>query len=324
MDTRARRLNGLSLLGSAPRLLACCLASLFSGSLAWAEISEAVSTSVSDAYVRTKLPGGSYLDETYSFGEGGHLAAPVQDDSIDQTSLMDVARAMVPPLALRNYVPVPDKNPANTRLLIMVYWGTTRGTAATNGSDANRKLQDSQANGVNAPPPPESSFIAHCTCDTSQVSTNFTAADNVARQGEISSAFAVVAAQNKVREQADMWNAVLLGYDTELATASRLQLTAFRSRRDDLTDEIEQNRDFIVLKAYDFQALWKKRQHKLLWITRLSVRERGTNFAASLPTLARTASDYFGRDTHGLIHQALSEDRVEIGDIKSLGVVPMK
>ncbi|HXP61902.1 MAG TPA: hypothetical protein VN829_15510 [Dongiaceae bacterium] len=279
-----------------------------------------MSSTLSDDYARTKLRDGSFQSETYAFGDGGHFAGAARDDSIDRLTFMDVARVIAVPLARRNYLPA-DGNPEKTKLLIMVYWGTTGGAAGSAGSNGVQKLQASQASLTSAPPPPADAFSAHCTCDATQLNTNIAAMVKGAGQDQFSSAFAVVAAENKARYAADLRNAALLGYDLEPAAASGL---ALRNRQEDLVAEIEVSRDFVVLKAYDFQALWKHKKHTLLWATRMSVREQGTNFGMALPALVANASQFFGEDSHGLRHRDLPEGHVEIGEVNSLGVVQEK
>jgi len=66
-------------------------------------------------------------------------------------------------------------------------------------------------------------------------------------------------------------------------------------RREDLVDDIEHNRYFVVLMAYDFQVLWKQRKHKLLWETRFSIREQGNDFEKVLPAISRYASSISAR-----------------------------
>lgn len=286
---------------------------------------EAVSATVSASYARVRMSDGSFQPETYTFGEGGFLPGPVRDDSIDQLTFMDVARAVARPLASRNYVPVADRNPEKTKLLIMVYWGITHGTAASTSSSASQRLQDKQGSTMTPPPLPTGAYMAHCTCDPSQLTNTFSyVAGGAGKDNEITGAFAVVAAEDRMRSEADMRNAALLGYGSELAATSGLQLTAFKSRRDDLIAEIEDNRDFVVLQAYDFQTLWKHKKRNLLWVARMSVRERGTDFATALPAMVGNASKYFGVDSRGLVRASIPEGRVEIGDVKSLGVVPEK
>jgi hypothetical protein len=76
--------------------------------------------------------------------------------------------------------------------------------------------------------------------------------------------------------------------------------------------------------AYDFQKMWKHRQHKLLWETRFSINERGVDFDKALPLMAMNVSKYFGEDSNGLVHGAMPMGHVEVGPVQSLGVVAAK
>jgi hypothetical protein len=120
----------------------------------------------------------------------------------------------------------------------------------------------------------------------------------------------------------------MLGYDAEgvIGTDYGLELrrTPQRVRRDELISEIEENRYFVVLMAYDFQLMWKQKKHKLLWETRFSISERRNQFDKALPVMAQYASRYFGRDSRGLMRTRVPEGRVEIGEVRSLGDVPAK
>jgi hypothetical protein len=301
-----------------PLLLAAwCAAILSCRPVALADLVEAVSSKVSDDYVRVRHSDGSFQPESYSFGEGGHLDGP----SRGQLTFMDVARVIARPLAQSNYLPAADRNPEKTKLLIMVYWGTTRGTSGASDSDGYQKLQAGQGSKMAPPPTPASAFTAHCSCDATQLNTNIDSLVKGAGDDQVTGALAMVAAENRLRRDADSWNASLLGYDLGPVAACGFSL---RNRRDDLVAEVEDNRDFVVLEAYDFQTLWKQRKHKLLWVTRLSVRQGGASFGMVLPAMLSGASQFLGQDSHGLRHNPLSEGHVEIGDLKSLGVVAVK
>ena len=307
-----------------PLLVASACVAVFSfRPAALADVVEAVSSTVSDDYVRVRQPDGSFRPETYTFGEGGHLVGPMRDASTDRLTFLDVARDISVPLAQSNYLPVADRNPEKTKLLIMVYWGTTSGTARASASNATQKLQAGQGSSTSPPPTPSSAFTAHCSCDATNLDTNIASVVKGMNQDEMSGAAAMVAADNRLRREADSWNASLLGYDLGPIAASGF---ALRNRRDDLVAEVEDSRDFVVLQVYDFQALWKQRKHKLLWVTRLSVRDGGASYGKALPAMLSGASQYLGRDSHGLRHESLSpaEGYVEIGAVKSLGVVPDK
>jgi hypothetical protein len=284
----------------------------------------AVSSTVSPGYSRVKLPDGTYQPETYTFGEGGHLAGSSRDDTIDKLTFMDVARVIADPLGKRNYVPVEDRNPENTKLLIMVYWGTTTGTADPSDSLAYQNLQRSQGTKPPPTPPPAAGSAGSASGPAANQQARQNAATMNSRQSEEDGAMAAVLAENWQRDQVDMRNAMLLGYDTALAETSDIGSTPATRRRDDLISELEENRYFVVLMAYDYQALWKQRKHSLLWVTRFSIRERGADFEKLLPSMVGYASQYFGHDSHGLLRRPLPEGHVEIGEPKSLGTVPEK
>jgi hypothetical protein len=100
----------------------------------------AVYSRTSDDYVRATAPDGSPQAETYAFGNGGYMPAPIHDNTIDNLGFIDIAHTLAGPLATQNFLPARDPN--RTGLLIMVYWGATStpydfGAAhfATGGSD---------------------------------------------------------------------------------------------------------------------------------------------------------------------------------------------
>ena len=84
---------------------------------------EAVSSKVAPDYVRAKTPDGSFQPELYAFGPGGNWGGEIKDLTIEKLTFLDVAHVIARPLAIQKYLPGND--PAKTRLLILVYWGTT-------------------------------------------------------------------------------------------------------------------------------------------------------------------------------------------------------
>jgi hypothetical protein len=225
----------------------------------------AVSSKTSDDYIRVKLPDGSFQPETYAFGRGGYYSGFDHDSTIQEMGFDDVTRTIAPQLANQNYFP--SKDPNSTKLLIMVYWGTTAGPAQNATQFPSAKLW---------------------------------------------------------RIQLDR-NASLLGYDEDVKGVFDRVNCVLDWKKRDLVEDIELNRYFVVLMAYDFPLLWKERKHELLWETRFSLREIGHDFGKEFPAMAQYASQYFGQDTHGLIRKIIPEGRVEIGETKSLGdVAPEK
>jgi hypothetical protein len=271
---------------------------------------EAVASKVAKDYVRARMPDGSFVPELYAFGPGGNWGGELKDLTIDKMTFLDVAHVIAKPLALQKYFPGTD--PAKTKLLIMVYWGTTA-----------------------VPPPYEQDTLYHNyqqaleeyrllitqsggSLKNDQVAT----APNVAILDEannvLSAGLHQLDIENHIRDRIDFKNAEMLGYDVSgLIGTERgdyLKHTAMRTERNDEVDDIEENRYFVVLMAYDFQLLWKQRKHKLLWETRFSVNERHNAFDKALPALAQYASLYFGQPSNGLVKSRVLDANVEVGE----------
>jgi hypothetical protein len=283
----------------------------------------AVSSKASSDYVRTRLPDGSYQPELYSFGNGGHYGGPIDDPTIDPLKFIDVARVIAVPLADQKYMP--GRDPARTKLLIMVYWGITYVPAAISSSAAHNNFSDlqnqmEQAQGI-------AKAVAATSSSTKggyhPSNPNLGLRDD--QLATYSSELTMLSMVNEQRDQTDFATAKLLGYDSDDAIGSELgnyiRGTAVHARRDDLVSELEDNRYFVVLMAYDFQLLWKQKKHKLLWESRFSIRQRNHAFDRDLASMAKFASQYFGQDTHGLVRKTIPLGRVDIGEVKSLGEV---
>jgi hypothetical protein len=230
-------------------------------------------------------------------------------------SFTDVARTIAVPLAAQSFLPT--KDPKQTKLLIMVYWGTTSGvggaSSAIPGQDLNvsgRQLSSRAATTTTAVRAPNPRLVTGaCTPKRVHVDSDqaATMATGQAAESEFASALATMAVGNRERAKDDWQRAQLLGYDFTLAAAAGTESTALRNRQQDLIDEIEDDRYFVVLMAYDFQSLWKENKQKLLWETRISVRQGQSDFAKQFAAMTEKASRYFGQDSHGLIRTALAE-----------------
>jgi hypothetical protein len=276
----------------------------------------AVASRASSDYIRVKLADGSYQPEFYSLGKGGKWGGNISDATVDKLQFLDVAHVVAGPLADQNFVPATD--PAKTKLLIMVYWGTTQVPGPSSDSMAYDQLSAAQANlaSFNGP------SVAPSGNTPKGGNTGVT---SDAAESALSGAMAMLSVENEQRDRLDFKNAQMLGYDSEgvIGTdyGNNLKGTAFAAKRDTLVAEIEENRYFVVLMAYDFQLLWKQKKHKLLWETRFSISERHNEFDKALPAMAQYASRYFGQDTHGLLRAQVLEGHVDVGEVKSLGEV---
>jgi hypothetical protein len=251
----------------------------FTGEFGSSDTTTAVFSGASDDYVRGKLPDGSFQGETYGFGRGGFYGSSSRDETIDNESFMDIARVIARPLADKNFIP--SRDPKKVQLLVMVYWGTTSGTL--DPTSVNFQYERSE--------------------HPNSKNRSFDLLGPISFQGGL----------------VDLQNAMILGYAGEIAATHPRLGFINNVKRDDLIDDIEHNRYFVVLMAYDFQMLLKDRKRKLLWETRFSIREQGNDFRKMLPSMAKYASQYFGQDSHGLVRRAIPEGNVEIGVPKTVG-----
>jgi hypothetical protein len=130
------------------------------------------------------------------------------------------------------------------------------------------------------------------------------------------------------RRSIDATNASLLGYDWQainsvpVATATPTGFDGIDPKNPNAVPELEGQRYFVVLMAYDFRAFLLDKKYKELWETRFSVSTSNTDFTRALPKMARDASNYFGLNSNGLQH--LPEGKVNVGEVKSLGEVEDK
>ncbi len=284
------------------------------------EVIEALASKTAKDYVRKRLPDGTYQPETYTFGKGDNLGGARVDETADSLDFMTVARVVSVPLAKKQYIPTQD--PKTTQELIMVYWGTTRAPEAATESNSHILMQ--LAN--------DTKQRALAQAGSAVGSTSPSSVSSVALRQELASidnqilvANISVQQENQRREDIDMKTATLLGYDSWWVSANAaMEGTAMALRKNDMHAELEEDRYFVVLSAFDYQMLVNKKKQKFLWEVRFSIRERGNQFDRQLAGMVEKASDYFGRNSNGLQHVDVPEGRVEIGPLRSLGVVPQK
>ena len=122
---------------------------------------------------------------------------------------------------------------------------------------------------------------------------------------------AMTGARNRTRDRANFRNAQILGYDEVLAQRS----TRPDSRGYlDVVKEIEDPRYFVVLRAYDFQQMWKEKKSRLLWEVHYSLRSRDHLFDESLSAMTEFACRYFGQASKGLVRKEVPLGRVHLAE----------
>ncbi|HEY1847686.1 MAG TPA: hypothetical protein VGG37_00710, partial [Opitutaceae bacterium] len=217
------------------------------------ELVTVIASKAAEGYTRDKGADGRYKQEFYSFADGGHWTGTVSDSSIDTVPFMDVARTMAVPLASQGYLPARDAK--NTKLLVVLYWGRTRTPENSQESFATRAVQDAQ-NPVSAAKSVQqhqfynSNNIAPAAGGNNYPCVRYSATDSVdmaAADNAMAGALALSAVSERNREETDASNAALLGYDTALNSTAGYEGTALEHRRQDMLDELEHDRYFVVL-----------------------------------------------------------------------------
>ena len=252
----------------------------------------------SGAYIRPRNPDGTPAAQTYALKLGGNFGGPRYDRSIDRVDGQMVARIVAAALAEQNYRPGDD--PAGTDLAIIVYWGTTivpRDVNPVNQRTSGALAEQASLIGADAP--------GASAVDTDQRNRLR------AQQAEMARLEANIDAMTNAR------SANLLGYTGEI---QRLRPTDPKLAT--LREEVEQNRYYVVLLAYDYREAAHAPRPQLLWETRFSIPERGNDFGRSLPMMASIAAPYFGHDSPGLARHRLGEGHVHVGDVKAIEPAP--
>jgi hypothetical protein len=321
---QTRRWKGCPSAAAALRALSVLLSVVAPGAQRLrAEEVVAIAAKVSNGYARQKLPDGTFQVETYAFGKGDDWSGARVDASADKLDFMTVARTVAIPLSTQNYLPTHDQK--TTRLLIMVYWGTTKAPEYATHSNALRL-----ADIANREQDQAAMATVHALSSQGKGSGGNPGDVKVAKleqasaDADMRAALEGLQAENQRREDTDAKTVALLGYDSWWLKTEQASGGGERAlRKADMLNEIEEDRYFVVLMAYDFQAM-TRRKSKLLWEVHMSVREHSNEFDQRLPGMAAQAAAFLGRDSGGLNHLILPEGTVEIGAVRSLGALPEK
>jgi len=293
------------------------LASGLSVLAAGTAIVTAVYSEVSNGYARQKLPDGSLKREYYAIANGGFSPGRDKDRSIDGVRFPDIAGMVAQVLARRNYYFAPDAKSAD--LLVVIQWGTTipfrnaqYGNATINLLDSMNALRfaDVAARTAVGPARDASGILSP------EMQLRQAAVDQMQQDLYTMQLF------EGARRDADADNARLLGYIKEINyrdNASRFAGAGLAF--DDLMSDIETDRYYVVISAYDFRAATQRQQRKLLWVTRISIQAQGNRFNERLKDMLASACRYLGQDSGHLIRQ-YHQGEVSFGDLKVLGYEP--
>ncbi len=274
----------------------------------------------SSSYRREFLPDGNLKPQTYVVGNGGISSLPGQTGAGDPTLFPTIVKLMARRLAQQSFYPA--RRQASADLLLVLHWGTTVpfndaqlqnananfGSAMNAYNNAQAVVRESEARGDQ-----------QTTTDGIQIpirSARDAAQEDAETQLLQSQLF------QDMRLKADEANARLLGYVEEINYRNNpARFAGAGNYFDDLMNDIETPRYYVIVQAYDFQAAQIDGRRKLLWTTRMSIPARGSDFSRCLPAMLSDASQYFGRDSDRLVRN-YREGVVRLGELEVLGIEP--
>jgi hypothetical protein len=253
----------------------------------------AISATTVPGYVRPVDANGKPRPESYVFTQGKYFAGDNGDDSLAHMNFGDILKTLAPNLAKQAYFPTKDVASADT--LIVVHWGTTmtyvnpqKQTMLDHLNEATARSQDATGNG------------------------------KIDQEGMYQALSDQASALNSTTSAISR-NSALLGYQPELLKEQRSILANDQTIQAELNEE----RYFVILMAYDLQRMKKDHKSHVLWATRISVRSPGNNFTEAMPALVEAGATVYGRQVDGLVRliERAGEGRVTLDEMKVLGVV---
>jgi len=254
-----------------------------------------VSASATSDYARSLDAEGRPAPETYVFMEGEYMGGGTADKSEGKMSFDALTRVLAENLIKQNYVPT--RNVPEAKLLIRVVWGTT-----LTYEDPQRQQNIESLNAA----------VAEYTESYEAI--------GLADPGRINEITMTQGLEQNTADSAIERNALLLGYKRAMDKLSRRIIAT--GDEQDMRLELNEERYFVVLLAYDYELLRQTKKSKLLWITRLSIRSPGNNFTEALPMLALAGAESYGRNVDDLQRvkvRNLPGGDVNMPDIKVLG-----
>ncbi|HVZ64519.1 MAG TPA: hypothetical protein VG936_08100 [Lacunisphaera sp.] len=298
-------------------LLVCCSGLLLAAPFAGASegsLVTAVFSRVSNGYHREKLPDGTFKREFYALTNGHYYPGLGQNRSIDAVKFPQVAKLVAQFLALKNYYLAPDAKSA--QLLLEISWGTTvpfndsvYQANASNFFTSYNAMRSATAAAAGTP-----GGVDGIQSPASSVAD--AARDDFEQQLYQMQTF------EDMRRKADEHNARLLGYVDDINRGDTIaRFAGAGDAYHDLIDDIENERYYVIIAAYDFSTAQKESKLKPLWITRVSIQAQGNKFNETLAAMLDRASRYFGQDSGRLLRQYQPEGKVNLGELKVMGVV---
>jgi hypothetical protein len=268
-----------------------------------------VSSTVHNGYQREKLPDGSLKPITYAFGEGTFDAGNIADESLSRLKFGQLVTLLSGPLAKQGFHP--GRNAKEIDQLIVVHWGRTVGWDSSGFGNAYGTLNRAHDAMKAAFPTltPDMKPDPHAPPTRGLMGTPGAAS-------EMEAMLLRLQVQDDARAHANTRNALLLGYHDTLQHIPTFWGNLVSSDREQLVGELEDDRYYVILAAFDFQSAIKSRDRKILWITRFSLVAHGNDFDRSIDRMVQAAASYFGRASNGLHRERMPNGRAIPGKLE--------
>ncbi len=257
-----------------------------------------VTSIAATGYEAAKTTEDGLKRETYLLGKGQFLGGAIKDNSVTAITFEDIQLYLKEQLLVRNYHPAQDLESSD--LVIVVHWGVTT-------------VEDTWAELTGINPEEEYDNAVAESVDSDQEINSFPTIT--------SPSFNDLDSGGASTQYSQRHNARMLGFDKV-----RNDKTLTDQEKSDLLAELENERYFIILMAYDCPSMYKEKEKKLLWSTRISIDSLGTNFIESAPALTRAAKGHFGTNLDRITKSVteFGESKIKFGELEAKEVVEDK
>lgn len=250
-----------------------------------------IDSEASESYNERKESESGAQYETYVFIEGKSYGAGFKDKSLKEPSFEEIVGTLAENMKDRNYYP--SASPDQGDLLIVVHYGSTM---VEQDLEELFMLDATDPYADQADPETFTEVYSDMFDDISDL-------DDIAR--------------DNVAKHANSMDNRRLGIGRALNRRNINKTEEF-----DLRVELEDERYFIIMMAYDYKKLRESKEKELLWTTRFSVPAIGTNFVDAYPALARAAREYYGTslEKYAKSRTHFGTGTVDIGDLETVGI----
>lgn len=300
---------------------------LLVGLCAWNSAPAANSDVVTTSVFAKKAPDYKRVagePEYYRLINGGMLRGTTRDSTQSGLKFDQLAPYIIEYLAKQDYLAGGEGERAD--LLIFVHWGRTISYAGMSHLAARDQLMGSIQNLQTMPGDVAIGagqvINADGTVTTgSLLAPDLKKAEEERLADEVSAGLTTIDMFNKQREEANLWNARLLGYVDEInRTNGPARWAGAGTSYEDLIADIEEPRYYVILTAYDVEQTNGEGRPKLQWVTRISIRAQGNRFDDKLVAMLAAGARYYGKDSGKLVRRFERTPRVEIGEATVVGM----